>query len=112
MTEEMWLQVKDTLFASRMAPLDQLRSLRRVSHNMAPKCKHLRELMPFFEQAEDRQDLVVMLWLRLGDIHNEKMILPKLSAQDEVALNRRIGEICIFPFIQISYRQFELNLAK
>ena len=54
----------------------------------------------------------MIFWLQLGDLQNEKLILPRLTEDDRDALNRRIGEANIFPFIQLSRRKFELNLEK
>ena len=37
----------------------------------------MRELLPFFPDDEDREELVCMQYLQLGDLQNEKALFGK-----------------------------------
>jgi len=91
----------------------QLESLREVSHHCFVSCLQARELLGIYSSEAIRSDLFVMLFSRVTDIHNEKLIRVRFDRRDAIhEIRNRLGFLNYFPFIQPEQTWFELDLAK
>jgi hypothetical protein len=103
-------QLLDSIIESPLHSKDKLVALRRLSDKLHLTCEQLGELIPYFPEATDRRELLVMLWLQLTDLQNMPGLWMVLPSEDHKQLEIRLGKLVVFPFIQISGRMHDLDL--
>merc|ERR1712154_226157 len=83
-----------TLQESRCKPSQQILCLRHISHEMYVKCVQVREMLGILCDNSARADLVVLFFLRLTDVYNEKLF--RVRFEDPADVNKlwlRLGHM-------------------
>jgi len=112
LSDEAWEIWINTIEWAKCAQHDKVAALRLVSDRVFVSALQLRKLLGCFEKDMHRGDALGMFFLRLTNIHNEKICRSRISDQD--TWNRlviRFGSMNLFPFFQSEQYYFELNLA-
>jgi Ca2+-binding EF-hand superfamily protein len=111
-SDKVWNHIMVTLYDS---PLDEdsiMKALRRVSHIIALSSMNMRKMIGYFKKEQHRAECFTMFFFRITDIHNAKMFSSRFSSQQEVVnLQRRMGYVSFFPFVQPENAVFELDFA-
>jgi len=91
---------------------DQLDCLRRVSHMIFITAMQLRQLLGVYKDAGFRADLFICFFMRVVDMHNEKLFRIRFEDPKELhAIQRRLGFVTYFPCIQPENAEFELDFT-
>jgi len=102
-----------TLELSECPDKDQLTALRMVSAEIWISSMQLRAFTGIYETAETQVEMVIIFYLRVLDMHNEKLFRVKFTDEAFVfQLRERLGYITTFPFIQPEQSRFDLDFAQ
>jgi hypothetical protein len=78
-----------------------LQALRMVAQHIYLTALHLRGLLGCFRGDSERKEAFVIYYMRVLDMHNEKVFRVRFENQDDLAVLRdRLGYVLMFPFIQ------------
>lgn len=90
----------------------QLECLRMVSHHFCISALQMRNFMGNINARRMRQEVVVLLFLRVVDMHNEKVFRVRFDNQEDIKeLQLRLGNVTFFPFIQPEQMYFTFDFA-
>lgn len=92
-------------------PAVKVQALKRQSDRFFLTSRQLRELIGIFESPVHRIELCVTFFNRIMDPENSKQYRGRLETfADLLTFSRRIGVARSFPYIQMEFEQFHLNL--
>lgn len=102
-----------TLHSSTCSHTEIIKVLRVASSNIYCTAMHLRGLLGIFCEDHDRADVFVLFYMRIVDMHNEKVFRVRFADKPEelAKLRKRLGATTLFPFVQPEQAAFELDLA-
>ncbi|CAJ1423221.1 unnamed protein product [Effrenium voratum] len=89
----------------------KVEALKRQAPSLYVTSRQLRELIGGFGSSAHRIELCVSFFNRILDPENSKLYTGRLHFGDLLAFRRRIGFARTFPYIQIEFEQFQLNLS-
>eukprot|EP00930_Biecheleria_cincta_P027783 TRINITY_DN19443_c0_g1_i2.p1 TRINITY_DN19443_c0_g1~~TRINITY_DN19443_c0_g1_i2.p1 ORF type:complete len:1521 (-),score=320.87 TRINITY_DN19443_c0_g1_i2:83-4645(-) len=93
-------------------PADRLQAIRWVSDHLFLSCLQLRQLLGLFQNAADRGDCFVLLYNRLADIENQKIVRVRFdNAVEADNILQRLGYAATLPFLQPEQCHFKLKMA-
>merc|ERR1712100_1005224 len=101
------------LESTDVKPIEQLDSLRMLSHRMFLKALQMREMLGIYRDVMQRENLYVMFIMQVVDMHNEKQF--RVRFEDELQLQRlqdRLGYAGFFPFVQIEQTHFYFDFQR
>jgi len=76
------------------------------------KSLQLRQLIGLFQENNRRVELFIMLFMRVIDIHNEKLFRIRFERPEDVrAIQKQLGFAMYFPFMQPENAEFVLDLS-
>lgn len=101
-----------TLENSDCSYTDKLTALRMASHTIYVTALQLRSLMGNFDDMEALVEMIVLFFVRVIDMHNEKVFRVRIEDQFLMEqLRKRLGYIAMFPFIQPEQARFHLEFG-
>lgn len=110
--QDAWDHILAAVYRGECSAADKVEALTMLSHWFYLTCLQMRELIGLFKDHDVRAELLVRFFLRLVDIHNEKIIRSRFESVVEFQhLQSRLGHTTYFPFIQPEQASFELDLA-
>eukprot|EP00927_Polykrikos_kofoidii_P018808 TRINITY_DN18765_c0_g1_i2.p1 TRINITY_DN18765_c0_g1~~TRINITY_DN18765_c0_g1_i2.p1 ORF type:complete len:700 (+),score=134.94 TRINITY_DN18765_c0_g1_i2:28-2100(+) len=105
--------VKARLYTSPLGIDARTEVLRMVAHLFCVSAKQLREFVGFCAHARERAELFVLMFFRLADVANEKVVRVRFEESVELhALMDRLGHVTLFPFIQPEQSMFHFDLSR
>jgi len=112
LSDELWESILIEVYHAQGTPEDKIAALRSISHNFLLRSTHMRAMIGYFKEEQQRADVFINFYLRLVDMHNAKLFRVRFEKKEEVArLQHRLGYASFFPFFQPENARFELNLA-
>lgn len=109
--DSLWEDLLIRLHRSTCEPADKILVLRHISNQFFLTSMHMRQLTGYFRTEGQRVDACVVLFMRIVDMHNDKIFRVRFTNQDEVrALLERIGYAGFFPYLQPENSVFSLDL--
>eukprot|EP00931_Biecheleriopsis_adriatica_P086251 TRINITY_DN60961_c0_g1_i1.p1 TRINITY_DN60961_c0_g1~~TRINITY_DN60961_c0_g1_i1.p1 ORF type:complete len:1472 (-),score=264.42 TRINITY_DN60961_c0_g1_i1:6-4421(-) len=112
LSDFLWEKIMVCMYDSACRPSDRLKVLRQISHNFFVDSMHIRQMLGYFRDDLDREEAVVIFWVRVIDRYNSKVFRVRFEKQEDVArLQGRLGYAAFFPFIQPENAIIDLNLA-
>lgn len=110
--QDTWDEVLLALQHSVCSTLDQIEAVTMISHYFFFTALQMRELTGIFKETAIRCEFLVRLFLRLTDMHNEKIFRARFEDPVEFArVQNRLGHATFFPFIQPEQSVFELDFG-
>eukprot|EP00927_Polykrikos_kofoidii_P065603 TRINITY_DN61342_c0_g1_i1.p1 TRINITY_DN61342_c0_g1~~TRINITY_DN61342_c0_g1_i1.p1 ORF type:complete len:1023 (+),score=145.67 TRINITY_DN61342_c0_g1_i1:390-3071(+) len=107
-----WAQMLMAFNNSPCNPEGKVDCIRRIAHLLFVRACHLREILGLLLRKHDRLDVIAVLFHRLVDPQNVKLIRGRLSNTDEwESLQRRIGTLNCLPFWQPEGHTYTLDLT-
>jgi len=68
-------------------------------------------MVGYFKESEDRLEAFVIFYLRITDMHNQKLFRVRFDSEEEmIQLRTRLGFALFHPFLQPENAKFTLNL--
>jgi len=99
-----------SLSDTKCKELDQVESMRLVSHYINLTALQFRKLLGIYKDPEPRTELFIVFFFRIIDIWNEKVFRVRFEKQADVAaLQDRLGYATFFPYIQPEQYEICLN---
>jgi len=112
LSDMLWENLMIYVYNSQCRPADRLKVLRSISHHIFVSAMHIRQMLGYFRNPEDREEAVVMFWTRVVDMHNAKVFRVRFEKQEDIVrLQERLGYTAFFPFLQPENAKFHLNFA-
>jgi len=100
------------MYKTKCVPFETIKAVTLVAHLFYMSALQMRALMGIFKDTSVRAEFLVRLFLRLMDMHNEKIFRARFEDHNEVMrLQHRLGHVTFFPFIQPEQATFELNFS-
>jgi Ca2+-binding EF-hand superfamily protein len=97
---------------SECSPADRVAVFRKISHRIYINCYQMRETLGLLRDGSARSDLMVMMFFRVVDMHNEKIFRVRFEDPAEVVrMQCRLGFLAFFPYIQNEQMHIELDFA-
>lgn len=91
---------------------DRLQAIRWVSDQFFVSCLQVRQLLGLFQNSWDRGDCFVLLYNRLADIENQKIVRVRFDNPTEAdKILQRLGYAATLPFLQPEQCHFKLKMA-
>merc|ERR1719282_1409021 len=72
---------------------------------------HMRQIIGCFNTDEQRIEVAVIFYLRIKDQHNSKLFRVRFKREQIVILEKRLGDLTFFPFLQPENEKFHLDLS-
>jgi len=111
--QETWDDILVALHHSKIDPSDQIEAITMVSHYFYINCLQMRSLTGIYRDVPIRCEFLVRLFMRLTDMHNEKIFRARFEDTEEfLKLQNRLGFATCFPFIQPEQATLRLDLAE
>lgn len=112
LSDSLWDTMLVELHSTECDVVDKIAALRSISHCFYVRTSHMRSLVGYFKTERERADILIIMYMRIVDMHNAKMFRVRFENYHEVvALQSRLGYACFFPFMQPENAKFQLNLA-
>lgn len=89
----------------------QIEAMRRISHHVYLNALQLRSLLVSFRWEAERQEIAVLFFLRVADMHNEKVYRVRFSNEEVARLRKRLGVTTCCPFIQPEQSVFRWDFS-
>lgn len=97
---------------ARCSQLNQIDAVAMIAHYFYMSSMQMRALTGIFRETYIRAEFFVRFFLRLTDVHNEKVFRARFDDDAEfVRLQSRLGHTTFFPFMQPEQAYFELDFA-
>jgi len=107
-----WDEILISLQKTQCTDLSQIEAITKTSHYFFLNSLQMRSLTGIFLNTSVRCELIVRLFLRITDMHNEKIFRARFDDATEFAnLQNRLGHTTFFPFMQPEQGVFELDLG-
>lgn len=106
-----WRSLLVILCSSSMSSQDKVRVLRRASGQLHLNSLQLRELLGVCGQDTMRIEVLILLFNRLVDPQNSKVVRARMGDSHEWdKVRTRLGRLITYPFYQPEQSRHELNL--
>jgi len=97
---------------SHCSAADRVEAFRSVSHRFYVNCEQVREMLGIVRDGNSRMDLLVMIFFRIADVHNEKLFRVCFEDCENIfSLQSRLGYLAFFPFIQPEQFKFQFDFS-
>eukprot|EP00930_Biecheleria_cincta_P035389 TRINITY_DN24342_c0_g2_i1.p1 TRINITY_DN24342_c0_g2~~TRINITY_DN24342_c0_g2_i1.p1 ORF type:complete len:1419 (-),score=214.24 TRINITY_DN24342_c0_g2_i1:1039-5295(-) len=112
LSDALWEDLMIRMYRSPCRPVDKIKVLRGISHDIFITSMHMRQMVGYFKDASDRLEACVIFFLRVLDMHNMKKFRVRFANEEEVnCLRQRLGFATFFPFLQPENATFSLDFA-
>lgn len=112
LSDELWDRLMMQMVNSGCLPTDRVAAMRTISDSFFLRSSHMRSILGYFQNVEDRAEIFIVFYLRIVDLYNAKMFRVRFPTKEEVTvLQERLGYASFFPFFQPENAKFELDLS-